>query len=116
MHHLQAMLGHPSRKYFEGMVHANLIANHPRTPQKISLSHQLFGENLAGLRGNTVQNKTKQMRIDFVQIPRDLIKLNKYMMLTVDIMFVNILAFVIKYGRGITLIMAEFIPNQMANQ
>ena len=31
--HLQAMLGHSSRKDFKGMVHANLIANCPVTTE-----------------------------------------------------------------------------------
>ena len=33
---LQAMLGHKSRKDFESMVHANLIANCPVTPENIT--------------------------------------------------------------------------------
>ena len=33
-HHPQAMLGHPSRKDFKGMVCANLIANCPVTQKK----------------------------------------------------------------------------------
>ena len=37
-------------------------------------------------------------------------------MLTADVMFINNLAFLITYGRGIILIMAEFMLNQMANQ
>ena len=55
--HLQAVLGDPSRKDFEGMVQANLIANCPVAPENISHTHQLFGKNLAGLRGKTVQKK-----------------------------------------------------------
>ena len=54
---LQAMLGHFSRKDFKVMVNANLIANCPVTPENISHTHQLFGENLAGLRGKIVQKK-----------------------------------------------------------
>ena len=50
-HHLQAMLGHPSMKVFKVMVCDNPIANCPTTPENISHAHQLFGENLAGLRG-----------------------------------------------------------------
>ena len=53
--------------------------------------------------------------MDYVQIQRDLIQLNKYVMLTADVMFVNILAFVITHGKGIGLTMAEFMPNQAAH-
>ena len=52
--HLQAMLGHMSKNDFKGMVHDNLIANSPVTPENISHAHQLFGENLAGLGRKTV--------------------------------------------------------------
>ena len=52
-HHFQAMLWHPSRKDFKSMVCADLIANCSVIPENISHAHQLFGENLAGLRGKT---------------------------------------------------------------
>ena len=54
--------------------------------------------------------------MDHVQIPRNLIQTNKYVTLKADVMFVNILMFIITYGRGIGLIMAEFTPNQIAKQ
>ena len=56
-HHFQAMLEHPSRNDYKSMVHANLIANCPVTPENISHAHKLFGENLAGLRGKAVQKE-----------------------------------------------------------
>ena len=56
------------------------------------------------------------MVIDYVQIPRDLIQINKYTTLTVDVMFINNLALMITYGQGISLIMVEFMPNQKASQ
>ena len=55
--HFQAMLRHPSRKEYKSMVQANLIANCPVTPENIFHPHKLFGENLAVLRGKTVQKK-----------------------------------------------------------
>ena len=70
-HWLQAMLWHPSRKDFEGMICANLIANCPVTPENISHAHQLFGENLAGLRGKTVQKKFKQVVRNYVRFSPD---------------------------------------------
>ena len=54
--------------------------------------------------------------MEYVQIPRDLMQWNKYVMFTADVMFVNNLAFVITYGRGINLITAKFMSNGMANQ
>ena len=98
------------------MICGNLIANSPMTTENISEAHQLFGENLAGLRGKTVCKKSKQVVMDYVQIPRDLIQANKYEKLTADVMYINNLLVVITYGRGIGLIMAQFMLNQTATQ
>ena len=106
-HCLQVMLGHPSRKDFEGM-----IANCPVTSENTTHAHQLYGENLAGLRGETVQKKPEQVVTDYVQILRDLVQMNKYVTLTADVIFVNNLAFVIAYGQGMGLIL-NFVKGSM---
>ena len=54
--------------------------------------------------------------MNYVQIPRDVICTNNYVTLTTDVMYVNNLPFVITYGRGIRLIMAEFMPNGTATK
>ena len=88
--HLQAMFGHLSRKDFKGIiVHGNLIANCPITPENISHIHQLFGEKLAGLRGKTVCRKPEQVVMDYVQIPRYVIQTSRYMTLTANVMYAN---------------------------
>ena len=93
------------------MVHVNFIANCPVTSESILHVHKLFGENSAGLRGKTVHRKPEQVVANEVQIPRDVIQMNKYVTLTADVMFINNLPFVITYGRGIGLIMTEYKPN-----
>ena len=97
------------------MVHANLIANYSVTPENISHTHKLFGENLSGLRGKTVWKKSEWVVTDYVQIPRDMIQTNEYVTLTVDEMFVNKLPFVITYGRRIGLIMVDHMAKQLAS-
>ena len=47
--------------------------------------------------------------MDYVQILKDIIQMNKLMTLTGDIMYVNNLPFVITYGQGIGLMMAVYI-------
>ena len=42
--------------------------------------------------------------MDYVEIPRDFFTLQKIITLTADVMFVNGLAFVITFGRGVGLI------------
>ena len=82
------------------MIHANLIANSPVTPENITDAHELFGEHLAGLMGKTVHRKQEGVVMDYVQILRDVIRTNKYVSLTADVMYVNNLPFIITCGRG----------------
>ena len=101
---MQVMLSHPSQW------HARLIANCLIIPNDISTAYAIFGENLAGIRGKTVQRQPERVVTDYVKIPRDFFALHKFVTLTADVMFVNGLAFVIAFGRGVGLITAKFTP------
>ena len=61
---LQAMVGYPSKKDVEHIVHANLLANFPVTPENVTDTYEPFGENVAGLRGMTVYQKPGQVVMD----------------------------------------------------
>jgi hypothetical protein len=52
---LQGMIGNPTERKFEGMVREKLIANFPVTVRDIQNAHQIFGPNLANLRGKTTR-------------------------------------------------------------
>ena len=49
----QAMLGHPTDRNFLGMVHGGIISNCPVTANTVNNAHQIFGPDLAGIRGST---------------------------------------------------------------
>ena len=50
------------------------------------------------------------------EIPRDFYRLNKFVTLTADVMFVYGLPFLVTYSRSITYITPEFIPTRTAGQ
>jgi hypothetical protein len=52
---VQAMLGHPTDRDFLGMVRGSMISNCPVTANAVTKAHQIFGPDLAGVRGRTVQ-------------------------------------------------------------
>ena len=107
---MQAMLGHPSWCVFKHMVHARLIANCPITPNDIYTAYAIFGKNLVGIKGKTVWRQPERVVTDYVQIPRDFFALHKFVTLTADVMFVNRLAFMITFGKGVELVAVEFTP------
>jgi hypothetical protein len=108
---LQGMIGNPTEKELEGMVREKLIANCPVTVKDIHNANRIFGPDLANLRGKTTRKKPEHVRVDYVEIPRDLVDMHKYVTLVADVMFVNGLPFLVTSSRGISLVTIEYLPS-----
>ncbi len=65
----QEMLGHPTNRDFLGMVCGGIISNCPVTANAVTNAHQIFGPNLAGVRGRTVRRPPESVTTNYVQIP-----------------------------------------------
>ena len=63
------MLGHPTDHDFLGMVRGGMISNCPVTVNTVKNAHQIFGPDLAGIRGRTVRMPPESVTTDYVQIP-----------------------------------------------
>ena len=70
----QAMLGHPTDRDFLGMVRGGMISNCPVTANAVKNAHQIFGPDLAGIRGRTVRRPPESVTTDYVQIPRAILE------------------------------------------
>jgi hypothetical protein len=112
--HLQGMIGNPTERDFVGMVHEKLITNCPVTVHDIQNANQIFGPNLANLRGKTTRTKLEHVRVDYVKIPQVFMELNKFVTIVADVMFVNGLPFLVTLLRGISLVTIEYIPSRTA--
>jgi hypothetical protein len=111
---LQGVIGNPTDREFTGMVHEKLIANCPVTVHDVQNAHQLFGPDLANLRGKTTRSKPEHVRVDYVKIPWDFVEMHKYVTIVADVMFANGLPFLVTSLRGISLITIEFLPSRTA--
>ena len=108
------MMGCPSDRDFTGMVRERLLANCPVATSDVQNANQIFGPDLAGLRGKTVRRKPEHVATDYVAIPRDFLARHHYVTLTGDVMFVNGLPFFITQSRGINLVTIEFASTRTA--
>ncbi len=70
----QAMLGHPTDRDFLGMVRGSMISNCPVTANAVTNAHQIFGPNLAGIRGRTVRRPLESVTTNYMQIPRAILE------------------------------------------
>ena len=91
----QAMLGHPTNRKFLGMVHSHMISNYNVTDTAIHNADQIFGPDLAGVRGRTVRQPPDHVHIDYVQVTMSIVERFRVVTLTVDCMFVNGVPFLV---------------------
>ena len=103
----QGMLGHPTNRGFLGMVRGGMISKCPMTPIAIQNAHQIFGPDLADIRGRTVRRPPDSVTTNYVQIPRVILRRHQLVMLAVNVMFVNGVPFLVSVARGLNLVTAE---------
>jgi hypothetical protein len=113
---VQAMLGHPTDRDFLGMVRGGMIFNCPMTTNAVMNAHQIFGPDLAGVRGGTVRRPPESVTTNFVQITRALLERHQLVTLAEDVMFVNRVPFLVSVARGLYLVTDKFMPSRMAKQ
>ncbi len=112
----QGMLGHPTNCDFLGMVRGGMISNCPTTANAVTNAHQIFGPDLAGVRGRTVRRPPESVTTDYVQIPQVILERHQLVTLAVGVMFVNGVPFLVSMARGLNLVTAEFEPSRTAKQ
>eukprot|EP00804_Cyclotella_cryptica_P023700 CCRYP_019316-RA/>CCRYP_019316-RA protein AED:0.38 eAED:0.25 QI:0/0/0/1/0/0/2/0/908 len=109
---LQSMIGGPGLADYEGMVREKMIDDCPIDHNDLKNAHNIFGPDLAGIRGRTVRRKPEHVDIKVVEVPRDFVKLHRFITLTADIMFVNGIPFLLTRSRGVQLITVEYLPRR----
>ena len=94
------MIANPTKRGFSGMVCEQLLTNCPVTLQDVDNASQIFGPDLANLRGETTTTKPERVKVEYVYIPQDFVQLHKYVTLVADVMLVNGLPFLVTSLQG----------------
>jgi hypothetical protein len=99
------------------LVHLNMIPDCPITTENIKHADTLFGPDLATIRGKTVQRKLTRVVTDYVDILRALVDINKQVVtLAADVMFVNLVPFLVSVSGMINLVTIEHAPKRTATK
>jgi hypothetical protein len=110
------MIANPTEREFAGMVREKLLTNCPITVRNVENANQIFGPDLANLRGKITRAKLDHIRVEYARIPKDFIQLHKYVTIVADVMFVNGLPFLVTSSRGISLVTIKHLPSRTAKQ
>jgi hypothetical protein len=90
------------------------VTNIPVLHTDITNARNIFGRNLAAVRGKTVRSTPERVNTELLAIPDDYHRLHRFVTLAVDVMFVNGLAFLVTISRDIRLRTAEYLPTWTA--
>jgi hypothetical protein len=71
------------------------------TIQYIDVAMNIWGKNIAALKGKTTRSKTHPVARDYVKVPKELLKLHKEVFMTTFIFFVNNISFFLTLSRKI---------------
>ena len=86
---IQNTIGHPSLWAFLDIVDKKMISNCPITRKDVMAAEDIFGPNVSGLKGKTVRRIPEHVDVNFSKVPFSLLKKHGYVMLCINIMFVN---------------------------
>ena len=93
-----------------------MIANCPVTTTAITNARDIFGKDLASVRGKTVRWAPAPVVGDYVAVPRGVIDKNKSVTLAADVFFVDGIAFLLTVLRNIKFITAEHVATRTAKR
>ncbi len=108
------MIANPPEREFDGMVREQLLTYCPVTVHEVDNANQIFGPDLANLRGKATRTKPERVQVEYVQIPWDCVQLHKYITLVADVMFVNGLPFLVTFLQGLSLVTIEHLQSRTA--
>jgi hypothetical protein len=87
-----------------------MLKDCPVTNNNIRNAHNIYGPDLALIRGKTVWWKPKRVVTDYVEIPRQFLSIHGLVTLVVDVVFVNSIRFLVSASHSIHLITIEHAP------
>jgi hypothetical protein len=67
------MIANPTKREFSGMVCEKPLTNCPITVHNVDKANQIFGTDLANLRGKTTGVKLDHHRVQYARNPKDFI-------------------------------------------
>ena len=111
------MVGHPTDSKYKHMVSNKLILNFPITIYDITGANCMLVPGLSGVRVKKVRNKSSRLNIEeYLKISEHFYKLNNFVMLADDVIFVNGYEFMVPSARNLSLLTIEHIPIQIYEQ
>lgn len=113
---LQANLGHVSKTTKENVSQSNILHDCPVSMNDLANAEIIFGPSLPQLKGKSVRRKPLRAEAEYTGVPREIVKLNRYVTLVADAMFVGGLPFLISLSRRVWFVTVQYMPRRTAGE
>ena len=97
---LQHGLGAPTTESFKAMLRSNNIKDCPVIAEDVRIAEDIFGPDVATLKGKSKRRKPEPVVEDIIDIPIELKLKNQNMTMGMDLMFINSVPFLTAIDRG----------------
>ena len=112
----QGRIGNTPDRVLKELIGTKNLKNNPITIENVADAFAIFGSNVNRLKGAATRQQPLRVLGGRCEIPRDFYRLNKFVTLTADMMFVCGFPFLVTYYRSIKYTTAEFIPTRTARK
>ena len=113
---LYSTLSFPSWNDYKWMIRSNQIKDCPVTVADVDIAYQIWGKNIAALKGKTTRRKPAPVATDYVKIPKEFLNLHGDVFLTLDIFFVNKIPFLLTLSRKICYTTVQHLAGRTVSQ
>ncbi len=107
--------GTPTVSDLKAMIRMNLIRNNIVTTEDVNLATKAYGEDIGTIKGKTTRKRPAPVTSNLVEIPDELLEVQKDVVLSIDGMTVNSLKFLMTISHELFYQTAQYVPANIAS-
>jgi hypothetical protein len=104
----------PTKQAFQSMVRLNQLKDCPISQGNVKNAYAIFAPNLANISGKTVRQRPEYVETDYVEISQQPLLIDSNVTLLADVIFVDLVPFLVSASGNINLVTIEHVPKQSA--
>jgi Reverse transcriptase (RNA-dependent DNA polymerase) len=102
----------PGARQMQDIVRQNLLPNCPVGTADIAAAQDIYGPNVASIRGKTVHRSNSHIQTGVDEVPPEIMSVHREVTLAVDIMFINAIPFMVTVSRKLKFGTVHNIPDR----
>jgi hypothetical protein len=108
--------GTPMVDDLKAIIWMNLIRNNQVTTDDVNLATKAYGPDIATIKAKTTRSKPAPVTSNLVEIPDELLKVQKDVILSIDGMTINSLKFLTTISHELFYRTAQYVPTNVASE